>query len=126
MRKLRNLRWWGLFALVPLTVALMVLDDESPFSQTWRLVILAAIVVVICVLAVAWAERNPELMEREGADALVSHRPLPGTIEAMGAKPSAQESPKTGHRRSVFGYDPLAFPPVTNSRPDDASDESSL
>ena len=44
MRRFRSLRWWGLFALIPLTVALMVLDDEASFSQTWRLVLLAAIV----------------------------------------------------------------------------------
>ena len=124
MQRLRRLGWWGLFALIPLTVALMVFDYEAPFSEMWHLVLLAAIVVVICVLAVAWAERNFELMEREGADALISYRPLPGTIEAMGAEPPAQEAPKAGRRRLVFGYDPMAFPPVTNNRPDDASGES--
>ena len=124
MRKFRRLRWWGLFALMPLTVALIVLDDEAPFSETWHLVLLAAIVVVICVLAVAWAERNAELMEREGADALVSYRPLPGTIEAMGAEPVAQEPLKVGHRRFVSGYGPMASPPVAHSGPEDAAGES--
>jgi hypothetical protein len=125
MRKSRSLRWWGLFALIPLTVALMVLDDEAPFSEMWRLVLLAAIVVVICVLAIAWAERNPGLMEREGADALVSYRPLPGTIEAMGAETPAQGAPKAVPQRLIFGYDPMASPPVANNRSDDASGESS-
>jgi hypothetical protein len=125
MRRFRRFRWWGFFALVPLTVVLMVLDDDAPMSETWHYLLLAAIVVAVCVLALAWTERNPELIEREGADALVSYRPLPGTIEAMGAKPPAQESPKAGRVRLVFGYDPLASPPVANSRPDDASGESS-
>lgn len=124
MRKLRRLRWWGLFALIPLTVALMVFDYAVPFSEMWRLVLLAAIVMVICVLAVAWAESNFDLIQREGADALISYRPLPGTIEAMGAEPLAQEASKAGRRRLVFGYDPMAFPPVANNRPDDASGES--
>jgi hypothetical protein len=124
MRRLRRLGWWALFALIPLTLALIVFDDEAPLSETWHLVLLAAIVAVICVLAVGWAERNPELMEREGADALVSYRPLPGTLEAMGAKPVAQEPLEAGSRRLVFGYDPMAYPPVTHSRSDDAAEES--
>jgi hypothetical protein len=104
MRKPWRLRWWGLFALIPLTVALMVLDDEAPFSQTWRLVLLGAIAVVICVLAAAWAERNPDLIEREGADAFIGYRPLPGTIEAMGGtEAGARESFVAGHRRFVSG-----------------------
>ena len=126
MRRFRSLRWWGLFALIPLTVALMVLDDEASFSQTWRLVILAAIVVVVCVLAAAWAERNPHLMEREGADALVSYRPLPGTIEAMGAtdaEAGAREFFGAGHRRFVSGYAPLDYPPAGHGGPDDAAEE---
>lgn len=125
MRKFRSLRWWGLFALIPLTVALMVLDDEALFSETWHLVLLAAIAVAICVLAVAWAERNSGLMEREGADALVSYRPLPGTLEAMGADPVAQEPLRAGQRRFVPGYGPMYGPPVANSRPEDASGELS-
>jgi hypothetical protein len=125
MRKLRSLRWWGLFALIPLTVVLMALDDEAPFSEVWRLVLLGGIVVVICVLAVAWAERNPELMEREGVDALVSYRPLPGTIEVMGAAPGVRDPRKAGQRRFVSGYGPMYDPSVANSRPDDASSDLS-
>jgi len=126
MRKFRRPRWWGLYALIPLTVALLVLDDEAPFSEVWRLVLLAGIVLVICVLAVAWAERNFGLMEREGADALISYRPLPGTIEAMGADPVAQEPLKAGQRRFVPGYGPMYGPAVANSGPEDASGGSSL
>jgi hypothetical protein len=125
MRKLRRLRWWGLFALIPLTAALMVLDDDAPMSETWRLILLGGIVVVICVLAVAWTERNAGLVEREGVDAMINYRPLPGTIEAMGAEPSAQESLKAGQRRLVVDFDPMACPPVANNRPNDALSESS-
>jgi hypothetical protein len=125
MRRFRRFGWWGLFALLPLTVALMVFDDEAPLSEMWRLILLAAIVLVICVLAVAWAERNSRLMEREGADALISYCPLPGTIEAMGADPVAQQPLKTGQRRFVPGYGPMYGSPVANSRPEEASGESS-
>jgi hypothetical protein len=124
MQNFRRLGWGGLFALVPLAVAMIVLDDAAPFSRIWHFVLLGAIVVVICVLAVVWSERNSGLMEREGADALVGYCPLPGTIGAMGAQPPAQDSPKSGRERLVFGYDPLAFPPVANNRPDDAATES--
>jgi len=126
MRRFRSFRWWGLFALVPLAVAMMVLDDEAPFSQTWRLVLLGAIAVVICVLAAAWAERNPDLIEREGADAFIGYRPLPGTIEAMGgtdAEVVARESLVAGHRRFVSGYASLDYPSVRHGGPDDAAEE---
>jgi hypothetical protein len=115
MRKFRNLRWWGLFALTPLTVALIVFDDAASLSETGHLVLLAAVAVVICVLAIAWTERNPELMEREGADALIHYRPLLGTIEAVDGEPAAQEPLKAGHRRFVSGYAPMAFPSVAHS-----------
>jgi hypothetical protein len=124
MGKLRRFRWWGLFALMPLTVALIVFDDEAPLSGTWHLVLLAAIVVATCVLAIAWAERNAELVEREGADALVSYRPLPGTFEAPDAEPVVREPLKVGHRRFVSGYGPMASPPVAHSGPVDAAGES--
>ena len=128
MRRCRSFRWWGLFALLPLAVALMVLDDEAPFSQMWRLVVLGAIAAVICALAAAWAERNPDLIEREGADAFIGYRPLPGTIEAMGATDAeavAREPFGAGHRRFISGYAPLDYPPVGRGGPDDAAEEFS-
>ena len=65
-------------------------------------------------------------MEREGADALVSYRPLPGTIEAMGAtdaEAGAREFFGAGHRRFVSGYAPLDYPPAGHGGPDDAAEE---
>ena len=126
MRRCRSFRWWGLFALLPLAVALMVLDDEAPFSQMWRLVVLGAIAVVICALAAAWAERNPDLIEREGADAFIGYRPLPGTIEAMGATAAeavARKSLVAGRRRFISGYAPPDYRPVGHGGPDDAAEE---
>ena len=124
MRKRRNLRWWGLFALAPLTVALIVFDDATRLSETGHLILLAAIAVVICVLAVVWAERNPELMEREGADALICYLPLPGTIEAADGEPAAPAPLKDGRHRFVSGYAPMAFPPVAHSGPRATAGES--
>jgi hypothetical protein len=126
MRRLRSLRWWGLFTLLPLAVAMMVLDDEAPFSQMWRLVLLGAIATVICVLAAAWAERNPDLIEREGADAFIGYRPLSGTIEAMGdadAEAVPREPFVAGHRRFISGYAPLDYPAVGPRGSDDAAEE---
>jgi hypothetical protein len=124
MRKVRRLGWWGLFALMPLTVVLIVLDYKAPLSGTWHLVLLAATVAAICVLAIAWAERNPELMEREGADALIGYLPLPGTIEAVDGEPAVQEPLKAGRHRFVSGYDPMTSPPVVHRRLRDAVGES--
>ena len=44
MGKLRLSKWWGLYALVPLMIALMVIDVDAAMSQTWHLILLAGIV----------------------------------------------------------------------------------
>ena len=31
-------KWWGLYALVPLMMALIVIDADGAMSQTWHLV----------------------------------------------------------------------------------------
>ncbi len=67
MSKLRLSEWWGLYALLPLMVALMVVDDDAAMSQTWHLILLAGIAVAICALALAWVDRHPRLVERGGA-----------------------------------------------------------
>jgi hypothetical protein len=64
-------------------------------------------------------------VEREGVDSLITYRALPGTIEAMGAEPPAQEPPRAWRRRLVVDYDPMAYPPVANNRPDDGPEEPS-
>lgn len=118
MRLFRRFRWWGLFALLPLIVALIVLDDDAPFSVGWHYLALAAIVALICALAIRWVERHSELMEREGADALVTDRSLIGALDEQKPEQVAPDPLQPGCRRSVFGYDSLASPPVINSRSD--------
>ena len=44
MGKLQLSKWWGLYALVPLMIALMVIDVDAAMSQTWHLILLAGIV----------------------------------------------------------------------------------
>jgi membrane-anchored protein YejM (alkaline phosphatase superfamily) len=63
MGKLRLSKWWGLYALLPLLIALIVIDDDAAMSGTWHLIFLAGIVVAICALALSWANRHPQLLE---------------------------------------------------------------
>lgn len=118
MRLSRRLRWWGLFALLPLIVALIVLDDDAPFPMGWHYLALAAIAALVCALAIRWVERNSELMEREGADSLVAYRPLLGAPDEERPEQVAPDPQPTGRGRSMFGYDAMASPPVINSRSD--------
>ncbi len=66
MSKLRFSKWWGLYALVPLMIALMVIDADAAMSQTWHLILLAGIVYVVCALALSWVDKHPRLVERSG------------------------------------------------------------
>ncbi len=94
MRRLRQeLKWWGLFALIPLAVTLIVLDDFAPLTPSWRLSLLAGIAVVICLLALRWVERNPGLMAGEGTDAEVVSRTLLVINERGPAEPVVRGYP---------------------------------
>jgi hypothetical protein len=66
MGKLHLSKWWGLYALVPLMIALMVIDADGAMSQMWHLILLAGIVCTVCALALAWVDKNPRLVERHG------------------------------------------------------------
>ena len=59
MGKLQLSKWWGLYALVPLMIALMVIDVDAAMSQTWHRILLAGIVFVVCALALSWVDRAP-------------------------------------------------------------------
>jgi hypothetical protein len=74
MGKLHLSKWWGLYALVPLMIALMVIDVDAGMSQTWHLILLAGIVCAVCALAISWVDRNPWLVERggKGSDPTIS------------------------------------------------------
>ncbi len=86
MRKLRNSNWWGLYALIPLAVGLIVLDAVEPLSETWHLILLAAIVVAICRLALTWVERNARLVETDGFDRLRTYRIWLDTADGASAE----------------------------------------
>jgi hypothetical protein len=68
MGKLRPSKWWGLYALAPIMIVLMVIDYEGVMAQTWHLILLAGIVCFVCALAISWVERNPGLVEGGGKD----------------------------------------------------------
>ncbi len=114
MRDFRKFGWWGLFALIPLSIGLIVLDDAAPMSETWHMIVLGVIVVVICVLADGWVKRNYLLLEHKGADAdaLVAHRALPGITEGADTTitDGADREPS-----QAGGERPLAVPPVIRS-----------
>jgi hypothetical protein len=63
MGKRRFFKWWGLYAIVPFMIALMVIDIDGAMSQTWHLILLAGIVYIVCVLAISWVDQNPHLVE---------------------------------------------------------------
>ncbi|MCU0501086.1 MAG: hypothetical protein MUC51_04860 [Anaerolineae bacterium] len=64
MGKHRFSKWWGLYALVPLMIALLVIDADAAMSQTWHLILLAGIVYIVCALALSWIDAHPRLVER--------------------------------------------------------------
>ncbi len=92
MRESRRFGWWGLYALIPLMIGLMVLDDVVPMTETGHLVLLAVIVLVTCGLAVAWTERNVRLVETDGLDELSTYRVLLDTADGPSGGPITQEA----------------------------------
>ncbi len=89
----RRFRWWGLYALIPLMIGLIVLDDVVPMTETGHLVLLAAIALVTCGLALAWMERNARFVETDGLDGLSTYRVLLDTAADPSAEPVVQEAP---------------------------------
>ncbi len=64
----RKCRWLMLYLLAPLTVGLILIDDDAEMSGLWHLIFLAAIAVVVCAAALLWIERHPRLVETDGVD----------------------------------------------------------
>jgi len=102
MSKLHLSKWWGLYALVPLMIALMVIDVDSAMSQTWHLILLAGIACTVCALAVAWVDRNPWLVELGG----------------KGSDPTVS-APYVARRLYVGAMDEWESVPIRNSGMDD-------
>ena len=67
MSGLRISKWWGLYALLPLMIALMIVDIGADMSPMWHSILFVAITVAIGVLALSWVDRHPRLVERSGA-----------------------------------------------------------
>ena len=105
MGKFRFSKWWGLYALLPLMVALIVIDDDADMSQTWHLILLAGIVYIVCALALSWVDRNPLLVERAG----------------LGVKDSdpAVPAPRVAYRLHVAVEDEWESLPIRHSGIDD-------
>ena len=105
MGKLRFSKWWGLYALVPLMIVLMVIDVDAQMSQTWHLILLAGIVCTVCALALAWVDRNPQLVEF-------------GELGGQYGAP-AVSAPPVARRLYTGVEDEWAFVPIRHSGMDD-------
>ncbi len=105
MGKLRLSKWWGLYALLPLMITLMVIDDDADMSQTWHLILLAGIAVAICALALSWVDRHPRLVERGGA----------GLAESGDVAPAMRMT----RRLHVAGEGECQFAPIRHNGMDD-------
>lgn len=83
MRRSRSKpQWWGLYALAPLMIAAIVLDEEVLLSDTLRMILLGLIAVATCVLALRWVGRHYALLAQEDADKLCPSTPEPaGMLE---------------------------------------------
>ena len=103
MAKLRLSKWWGLYALVPVMIALIVIDVDAAMSQTWHLILLAGIVYSVSALALAWVDRNPRLVERAG----------------LGVKESDPTAPAVARRLYTGVEDEWTFVPIRHSGMDD-------
>jgi hypothetical protein len=85
-------------------IGLIVLDDETPMSETWHLISLVAIAVVTCGLALAWVERNARLVETDGIDRSNTYHILLDTADGPSAATitrkirSAQETAPAAER----------------------------
>ena len=61
--------WWGLYALVPVSAALLYIVATVKVGETARSILLLAVVVAVPTLALLWSERHADLMGAEGVDA---------------------------------------------------------
>lgn len=108
----RRFRWWGLYALIPLMIGLIVLDDVVPMTETGHLVLLAAIALVTCGLALAWMERNARFVETDGLDGLSPYRVLLDTAADPSAEPAVREAPLAREKLPAAERDAAVRPPA--------------
>jgi hypothetical protein len=110
MGKLRLSEWLGLYALLPLMIVLMVIDDNADMSQTWHLILLMGIAVSICALALSWVNGHPLLVERGGA----------GLTDSGDGAPA----PRVTRRLHVAVEDECQFAPSRHNGIDDLGQEN--
>ncbi len=106
----RRFGWWGLYALIPSMIGLIVLDDVVPITEAGHLVVLAAIVFVICGLAVAWVDRNARFIETDGLDGLSAYCILFDTAVSPSDEPIMQEARREREGMSAVESDITADP----------------
>jgi hypothetical protein len=109
-RKNRNLIWWPLFALLPLTIGLLLLDTRLILPTWGHQVVQSGIVLLVFGLAARWIGANePALMWHEAwhADSKTSRiiygpDPQPAEENERGASSSAGEAsaPRPDHAGS--------------------------
>jgi hypothetical protein len=105
----RRLRWVPFYLLFPLAGVLLYLDEGIPMADTWRMMMLGAIAVLICALAFMWIERHPRLVESEGVDSLRGHHLLQGMSRFSDTAADAVASKE----------DDAQFTPVRHGRSDE-------
>jgi hypothetical protein len=120
MRVSRRYRWWGLYALIPLMIGLMVLDAVAPMTETEHRVLLTAIALVTCGLALAWIERNARCVETDGLDVLSTYRVLLDTAAGPSAEPVVREAPLARDTLPAAERDTAVRSPAGQTMPEGA------
>ena len=120
MRASRRFRWWGLDALIPLMIGLLVLDVVVPMTETGHRALLVAIVLVICGLALAWTERAARSVDTDDLDRLGAYRVLRDTADAPPTQPVVREICPTQEQMPPVERHPAVRSPVGQTMAEDA------
>ena len=76
MKRTKKGSWWGLYALIPITVTLLYLAHRARVEQSVHVILLVAIVIGVPALALLWSEKHADLMGSEGVDARAEEESL--------------------------------------------------
>ncbi len=89
--------WWGLYALLPVTLMLLYAAHMVRVSETLHQILLAAIAIVIAGLALSWIEKHQDLISSEGIDAVAEQ----DSLGAMGI-PAGRLVPSLTARQASY------------------------
>jgi hypothetical protein len=93
--------WWGLYALVPISVALLYVAATVKAGETVHLILLSAVSVAVPILGLLWSERHADLMGSEGVDARAEEESLAATgVETRRLAPSL--TARQAHYRGIM------------------------